>query len=166
MRPGSNSWVGKTPWRGPGNPLQYSCLENPYGQRSLVDYSPWGRKESDTTKWLSTTALLSEGFPGGTSSKNSPANAGDIRDVGLILGSGRCPGERNSNPLQYSCLENPTDRGAWQAIVHRVAKSRTQLKWFNTLTWGFKKLWHNSERYSTCLHIQGCVEAYEIFDLA
>ena len=57
--------------------------------------------------------------------KNPPANAGDIRDVSLIPGSGRSPGERSSNPLQYSCLENPTERGAWQAIVHRVAKSQT-----------------------------------------
>ena len=60
--------------------------------------------------------------------KNLPANAGDIRDVGSIPGLGRSPGEGNSNPLQYSCLENPMDIGAWRATVHRVAKSRTQLK--------------------------------------
>ena len=60
--------------------------------------------------------------------KNLPANAGDIRDVGLIPGLGRFPGGGNSNLLQYSCLENPMDRGAWRAMVHRVAKSRTQLK--------------------------------------
>ena len=48
-------------------------------------------------------------------------------EPGLILGSGRSPGEGNGNPLQYFCLENPTDRGAWWAIVHGVAKSRTQL---------------------------------------
>ena len=57
--------------------------------------------------------------------KNSPANAGDRRDVGLISGSGRSPGEGNDNPLQYSCLENPVDRRVWQATVHRDAKSRT-----------------------------------------
>ena len=57
--------------------------------------------------------------------KNLPANAGDIRDMGLIPGSGRSPGEGNGNPLQYSCLENSVDRGAWGTIVHRVAKSRT-----------------------------------------
>ena len=51
--------------------------------------------------------------------KNLPANAGD---VGLIPGSGRSPGEGTDNPLQYSCLENPTDRGAWQAVVHGVTK--------------------------------------------
>ena len=60
--------------------------------------------------------------------KNLPANAGDLRDVGSIPGWGRFPGEGNGNPLQYSCLENPMDRGAWQATVHGVMKSRTQLK--------------------------------------
>ena len=60
--------------------------------------------------------------------KNLPASAGDVRDVGLIPGSGRSPGERHGNSLQYSCLENPMDRGALQAMVHRVAKSQTRLK--------------------------------------
>ena len=54
--------------------------------------------------------------------KNSPANAGDTRDVGLILGSGRSSGVGNGNPLHYSCLEIPMDRGAWRAAVHGVAK--------------------------------------------
>ena len=57
--------------------------------------------------------------------KNLPANAGDLRDVGLIPGSGRSPGGGHDNPLWYSCLENPTDRGAWWAIVHRGEKGRT-----------------------------------------
>ena len=57
--------------------------------------------------------------------KNSPANAGDIRDVGLIPGSGRSPGGRHGNSLQYSCLENLMDRGAWGLTVDRVAKSQT-----------------------------------------
>ena len=55
--------------------------------------------------------------------KNPPANAGDIRDAGLVPGLGRYPGGEHGNPLQYSCLENPMDRGARLAIVHRVAKS-------------------------------------------
>ena len=55
--------------------------------------------------------------------KNPPDNAGDIRDVGLIPKLGRFPEEGNGNPLQYSCLENPMDRGGWQAIVHRVTKN-------------------------------------------
>ena len=57
--------------------------------------------------------------------KNPPANAGDARDTGLIPGSGRSPGEGHGNPLQYSCLENPMDRGAWKVTVQRVANSWT-----------------------------------------
>ena len=57
--------------------------------------------------------------------ENLLANAGDIRDPGLIPGSGRSPGERNGNPLQYSCLEDPMDRETWWVTVYRVAKSWT-----------------------------------------
>ena len=64
------------------------------------------------------------GFPGGSDSKESACNAGDL---GLILGSGRCPGEGNGNPLQYSCLQNFMDQGARWATVHSTAKSRTRL---------------------------------------
>ena len=59
--------------------------------------------------------------------KNLPANAGDVRDVGSIPELGRSPGGGNGNPLQYSCLGNPTDRGAWWARVHGVAKSWMRL---------------------------------------
>ena len=59
--------------------------------------------------------------------KNLPADAGDARDVGSVPRWGRSPGEGNGNPLQYSCLENPVDRGAWWATVHGVTKSRIQL---------------------------------------
>ena len=59
--------------------------------------------------------------------KNPPANAGDVREAGSILGSGRSPGGGYGNPVQCSCLENPMDRGAWRAIVHGVAKSQTWL---------------------------------------
>ena len=55
--------------------------------------------------------------------KNPPANAGDTRDADLMPGLGRSPGGGNGNPLQNPCLEDPTDRGAWQATVHRVAES-------------------------------------------
>ena len=57
--------------------------------------------------------------------KNVPANAGDTRDVGLIPGLGRSPTEGLGNPLQYSCLETPRERGAWQGTVHRVIQSQT-----------------------------------------
>ena len=67
--------------------------------------------------------MISKGFLGSTSDKEPPANAGDIRDAGSILELGRSPGGGHVNPLQYSCLENPMDRGAWQAIVHGVARS-------------------------------------------
>ena len=64
--------------------------------------------------------------------KNLPANAGDIRDLGSIPRTGWSPQGGHGNPLQYSCLENPRDRGAWWAAVHRVAKSQTQLKRLST----------------------------------
>ena len=73
-------------------------------------------------------------FPGEAVIKNPPANAGDM---GSISGSGRFPGERNGNPLQYSCLENPMDRGAWRAAVHRVAKSHAGLKQYSARTHTF-----------------------------
>ena len=57
--------------------------------------------------------------------KNPPANVGDVRDMGSFSGSGRYRGRGHSNPLQYSCLENPMDGGAWWAIVHKFAKSWT-----------------------------------------
>ena len=72
------------------------------------------------------------GFPHGSAIKNPPANAGDL---GLISGLGRCPGEGNGNPLHYSCLENPTDRGALQAVIHEVIKEQdtTEKLYIHTL---------------------------------
>ena len=64
--------------------------------------------------------------------KNLPASAGDIRDADSVPGSGWSSGEGNGNPLEYSCLENPVDRGTWQATDHRMAKSETWLKWLST----------------------------------
>ena len=63
---------------------------------------------------------------------NPPADAGDLRDMGSIPGSGRAPGEGNGNPLQYSCLESLTDSRTWWAIVHGVSKSWTRLKRLST----------------------------------
>ena len=72
--------------------------------------------------------LANMGFSSGSAVKNLPANAGD---VGLIPESGGSPGERNGNPLQYSCLGNPMDRGAWQATVHGAAKESHTTLWLN-----------------------------------
>ena len=86
-----------------------------------------GVTESDTTK-MSTGNL--RGFPGDSGGKESACNAGD---PGLIPGLGRSPGEGNGYLLQDSCLKNSMDRGAWWAIVHGVAKSRTRLSDFTSL---------------------------------
>jgi len=85
-------------------------------ERPKCPISPWMDKLS-VAYILIMTAVS---FPGGTS--GTPANAGDIRDVGSIPGPGRSPGEGHGNPLQYSCPGNPTDRGAWWATVHGVTK--------------------------------------------
>ena len=94
----------RSPGGGHDNPLRYSCLENPHGQRSLAGYSPRGHKELDTTEWLSTAHHSYLGFPGGSGSKESACNA---RDPDSIPGLRRSPGGGHDNPLQYSCLENP-----------------------------------------------------------
>ena len=73
------------------------------------------------TIWLAT---FTEGFPGGSDGKAPASNVGD---PGSLPGLGRSPGEGNGNSLQYSCLENSTDRGAWRTMVHGVTKSQTQL---------------------------------------
>ena len=103
------------PWLGEGMATHASILawEIPW-KRSLVGYSPWDRRVGHDWKtntftffpWL----LESWGFPSGSGSKVSVCNAGD---PGSIPGLGRSPGERNGSPLQYSCLENPMDHGAW-----------------------------------------------------
>ena len=77
------------------------------------EFDPWFRKIAWRREWASQVVLLV---------KNPPADAGGVRDLGSILGPGRSPGGRNRNPLQYSCLENPMDKGAWQATVRRVTK--------------------------------------------
>ena len=125
------TWVQSLGWEDPlekGKATYSSILEN-----SME--SPWGHKELDTTEQLSLDGGNAEWssnfgrqfggtlyFPGGSEVKASACNAGDM---GLIPGSGRSTGEGNGNPLQYSCLENPMDGGAWRATVHGVAKSRT-----------------------------------------
>ena len=112
-RPGFYTWIGKIPWRREKLPTPVFWPRQFCGL-----YSPQDCKESDTTEQLS----LFQGFPGGSEVKASACNAGDLS---LIPGLGKFPGEGNDNPLQYSCLENRMDGGAWWATVHGVAKSRT-----------------------------------------
>ena len=87
--------------------------------------------------------------------KNPSAIVGDIRDVDSIPGSGRSPGEGHGNPLQYSCLENSMDRGAWQATLHRVTKSRTWLKWFSMHSSSVPGFFIGSPLISSYAYFQG-----------
>ena len=89
-------------WRRQWHPTPVLLSGKSHGQRSLVGYSPWGHKESDTSEWLPFHFSLS------------------------------CIGEGNGNPLQCSCLENPKHGGAWWAAVYGVAQSRTRLKWLSS----------------------------------
>ena len=93
-RPGFDPWVGKIPWRREWQPTPLLLPVKSHGQRSLVDYRPWGLKESDTTEQLHFTISGSDG----------KASACSAEDPGSITGSGRSPGEGNGHPLQYSCL--------------------------------------------------------------
>ena len=99
------------------------------GQGGLACYNSWGRKESDTTERLNWTdhLWLVIGFSGGSVVKNLLTSAGDSGDACSIPRLGRSPGGGNGNPLQYCCLENITDRGAWLFTVHGVTKSQTRL---------------------------------------
>ena len=125
---GSSPGLGRSPRGGHGNPLQYSCLENPHGQRSLAGYSSWGHKESDRTEWLSTAQQINWGFPGGNSGKESICQGRRHKRPGFDPWVGTIPWRSKCNLLQYSCLENPMDRGAWWATAHGVTKSWTWLK--------------------------------------
>ena len=115
---------GKIPWRRKWHPTPVLLPGESHGGRSLVGYSPWGRKQSDTTERLHFIVMGGwwkgggSVFPGGSAVKNPPVNAGDS---GSVLGLGRSPGERNGKPLQYSCLGNSMDRGAWWVTVQGVA---------------------------------------------
>ena len=95
------------------------------------------------------TFLWARGFPGGSDGKESTCNVGDL---GSIPESGRSPGRGHGNPLQYSCLGNPMGRGAWQATVHGVAKNRTWLSGFYSLS-GQGGKWH-TVRECTCHWLQ------------
>ena len=94
------------------------------------------------------------GFPGGAVVRNSPASAGDAKDAGSIPGSRRSRGGGNGNPLQFSCLGNPKDRGAWQTTVHGITNSQTPLstaQHFSFVTMKSQVGFGNDKCY--CLHI-------------
>ena len=122
-------WIRSLGWEDPlekhkeDSPLQYSCLGN------SMDRGAWRAAVHGATKSQTQWSDFHfHFFPGDPRLKNPPANAGDTRDAGSIHGSGRSPGGGHGNALQYSCLENPMDRGAWRAMVHSVAQSQKRLK--------------------------------------
>ena len=131
-RPGLKPWVMKIPWKREWLPTPVFLSGEFHEQRSLAGYSPWGCQELDTTEWLSTAQhSTAQGITRASQvaqGKESACNAGDTGDAGLIPSLSRVLGGGHGNPPQYSFLENPLDRGVWWAIVHRFAKSRTQLK--------------------------------------
>ena len=98
-----------------------------HGQRRLAGYSLWGRKELDKTERLSHTYARRGASQVALVVKYLRVNAGDTSNAGSIPGSENSSGREHSNSLQYSCLGNPMDRGAWQATVYGVAKSQTRL---------------------------------------
>ena len=150
---GSIPGLGRSYRGGHGNPLQYSCLENPMDRRAwraivhrvTKSWTRLNRLSMHTRIWRGVSSIAKnisgnghqldsltigdentsfESYPGSSAGNESACNAGDL---GLIPGLGRSPGEGNGNPLQYFCLENSMDRGAWRATVHWVAKSQIQL---------------------------------------
>ena len=110
-KPGFNPWVEKILWRRQWHPTPVIFPGKSHGWRSLVGYSPWDRKESDTTEWLNfkLSIRVSQVAQTVKKKKKSTRNKGDL---GLIPRLGRYPGEGNHNLLQYSCLENSRNRGA------------------------------------------------------
>ena len=100
----------------------------------------------------STELYKVKGFSGGTVVKNMPPSEGDARDMGSVSGSGRFSEVGNGNPLQNSCLRNSMDRGAWQATVHGVAKSLTQLSYWARHGIRIKK-WKSSPNQLTTISL-------------
>ena len=93
-----------------------------------VDF-PFSRESSQPRDRTQVSCIAGRFFTSWATRKGLLANTGDIRDVGSILGLGRSPGGGHGDPFQYSCLENPLDRGAWWVTVHRITECWMQLKW-------------------------------------
>ena len=171
---GSIPGSGRSPGEGNGNPLQYSCLENP------MDRGAWWATVHGVTKsqtqlsnftfipkiqclpWLPAPThhhnhhrsnIILGSWAHNSISKESACNAGHLS---LIPGSGRSPGEGNGNPPHYSCLENPMDRGAWQATLHEVtrvgrnlATKPPEVKHYNS-SWVPFQTFKNTSKRHTC----------------
>ena len=120
---GLDNSIGYSPWNSPGQNTGVgglSILQGIFPTQGSNPGLPHSRRILDQLSLLYVYRHM--GFPGGSEVKVSACYAGDL---GLIPGSGRSPGEGNGNPFQYSCLENPMDRGAWRATVHGVTESST-----------------------------------------
>ena len=117
------------PWKG-----RRRSSEGGGSEREAMGMSSWWQSHGRSLGGGATTGEYrpARGFPGGSAVKESTCNTGATGDVGSIPGLGRSLGGRHSNPLLYSCLEKPMDRGAWQAIVHGITKSWMQLKRLST----------------------------------
>ena len=120
--------------------------KNRIGPKNQSSSLRQSNKSGDNQEWSLSLGYW-EGFPGDSDCKESACNGGD---AGSISGSGRSSGEGNGNPLQYSCLENSMNRGAWQAAVHGVAKSQTQDWVANTFT-GYWEFGQYSKGYEKSL---------------
>ena len=133
LMPGSHHSISQFNWWGtwPDKAPQEVLMYNKYGEAlfpSVLLTSQMGKWSAERLKCRppcenSTQLISNRGLPRWLSGKDSTRSAGDAGDMGSIPGSGRSPGGENGNPLQYSCLESPMDRGALQATVYRVAKS-------------------------------------------
>ena len=133
LMPGSHHWISQFNWWGtwPDKAPQEVLMYNKYGEAlfpSILLTSQMGKWSTERLKCRpacenSTQIISNRGLPRWLSGTDSTRSVGDAGDMGSIPGSGRSPGGENGNPLQYSCLESPMDRGALQATVYRVAKS-------------------------------------------
>ena len=118
--PSSIPGSGRSPGEGHGHPLQYTCLENPMGSGAWQ--TTVHRVAKSQTRLKRQHVRKYKDFRGGSDGRESACDTGDL---GSNPGSGRYPGEGHDNPVQYSCLENPLDRGAWRATVRGIPKNWT-----------------------------------------
>ena len=148
--------LGRSPGEGNGNPLQDTCLRN------SMDRGTWWATIHEVTvrhDWAINSftfkSLYWDAFLVGVIYCGEWFSDGCqfSRDMGSIPGLGRSPGEGNGNPLQYYCLENPMDRGAWWAIVHGVTKIQTPLRWLSSSSSKFQITL--VKRWSVYVHERG-----------